>query len=158
MLNLSEIIPDRLWVGGYVREDEVPRLRLIGITTVLSLQVDEDMQRFGISPIGLAQAYQEAGIEFRRVPIPDFNREGLERSLPAAVAQVSDVLATPHTRLYLHCTEGISRAPTTAAGYLIRSHGVPACEAYGQLTSRRDCSPALDILERYDASLRGETH
>jgi protein-tyrosine phosphatase len=154
MLDFSEIIPDRLWVGSYVSEEDMPRLRRIGITAVVSLQVNEDLQHYGISPGGLARAFEGAGIEWRRVPTPDFDREALARNLPQAVAQVEEALADPHARLYLHCTVGVNRSPTTAAGFLIRARGFSAQEAYDYLTSRRDCSPSLDILEEYEAACR----
>ena len=156
MLDFSEILPGRLWVGGYVREEEVPRLKRLGITTVVSLQTDEDLSEYGLTPIELARAYDVARIEFRRVPTLDFDREELERNLPEAVAQVEDVLANPFARLYLHCTAGVNRSATTAAAFLIKSRGLSAAEACRYLQARRDCNPTQDILERYEAAIRGE--
>jgi hypothetical protein len=63
-------------VGGYVREEEVPRLKRLGITTVVSLQTDEDVSEYGLKPIELARAYDVARIEFRHVP-RRFDREEL---------------------------------------------------------------------------------
>lgn len=153
MLEYSEIIPGRLWVGAYVCEEEVSDLKRIGITDVFSMQTDEDLHRYGISPEALARAYSRAGIEFQRQPISDFDREALARNLPEAVARVERVLADPGVKLYLHCTAGVIRSATTAAGYLIRSRGISACEACAFLTSRRNCSPTLDILESYEIAL-----
>ncbi|MBZ5495497.1 MAG: dual specificity protein phosphatase family protein [Acidobacteriia bacterium] len=153
-LDFNEIIPGRLWVGGYVREEDVAELRRIGITTVVSLQTDEDLLLYGILPHRLALAYQSSGIELRRVPTLDFDREALARNLPEAVAQVEDALAPPWTKLYLHCTAGINRSATTAAGFLIKSRGTPAREARDYLTARRDCNPTLDILENFEEALR----
>ncbi len=156
MLDYSEILPGRLWVGGYVRGEEVPQLKRLGITTVLSLQTDVDLGQYGITPVELARAYDAARIEFRRVPILDFDPGELERSLPAAVAQVEDALANPFARLYLHCTAGVNRSATTAAAFLIKSRRITAVEACRHLLARRDCSPAQDILERYEAALGDE--
>ncbi len=153
-LNLSEIIPGRLWVGGYVREDEVPHLRRMGISAVVNLQTDEDLLEYGVSPDTLALAYEKAGIELRRLPIPDFSSEELGRWLPAAAAQVAEVLANPAAKLYLHCTAGVNRSPTTAAGYLIKFLGISALDACSYLVSRRDCNPTLEILENYEALIR----
>jgi protein-tyrosine phosphatase len=157
MLNFSAIIPGRFWVGGYVRPEDVPQLEQMEITAVICLQTDMDLRRFGVSPADLARAYGDAGIEWRRVPIPDFDRKSLARNLPAAVRQVEDVLANPDARLYLHCTEGISRAPTTAAGFLITSLAKPTGEAWCRITSQRDCSPDLAILEQFAASRQSGT-
>lgn len=156
MLDFDEIIPDRLWVGGYVRREEVFQLRQMGITTVLSMQTDEDLLHYGVSLHELALAYEDAGIEFRCLPTPDFDREALERNLPEAVAQVEEALANPRTKLYLHCTGGINRSPTAAAGFLIKSIGISASEACEYLVARRDCNPTLDILEHFEAAVRGK--
>ncbi len=154
VLDFSEIIPARLLVGAYVREEDVRRLEKLGITSVVSLQTDDDLQFYGVSLLELAALYRDADIEFRRVPTPDFDREALQRNLPAAVSQVESAMADPRARLYLHCTAGVNRSPTTAAGYLIKSRGIPARESYEYLVSRRDCSPTLDILMGFEASLR----
>ena len=45
-LEFNEIISGRLWVGSYVREEDIPRLKHMGITAVVSLQTDEDMVGF----------------------------------------------------------------------------------------------------------------
>ena len=154
MLDFDEIVPGRLWVGGRVYEEDVPQLKLLGITTVVSLQTDEDLLDYGISPVGLARAYRDIGIELRRVPTMDFDQEALRHNLPEAVAQVAEALADSGIRLYLHCSVGINRSPTTAAAFLIRSRGITAREACDWLTALRDCRPDLDILEEYEAARR----
>lgn len=154
VLNFSEIIPGRLWVGGCVREEEVPQLRRMGISAVVNLQTDEDLHHCGVSPDTLAVAYQKAGIELRRLPITDFNMEELDRWLPEVVTQVAEVLANPAAKLYLHCTVGVNRSPTAAAGYLIKLLGISAQDACSYLVSRRDCHPTLEILENYEALIR----
>jgi hypothetical protein len=49
ILNCNEIIPDRLWVGRCVDPGDVKHLREFGITTLMSLQSDEDLAYYGIS-------------------------------------------------------------------------------------------------------------
>lgn len=155
VLDFNEIIPARLWVGGYVRPEDVTHLEQLGITTVVSLQTDGDLSYYGVSLLELAALYRDAGIVFRRVPTPDFDREALARNLPAAVSQVEAGMADPRARLYLHCTAGVNRAPTTAAGFLIKARGISAREAHEYLIARRDCTPTLDILEGFETALRG---
>lgn len=150
----SEIIPGRLWVGRYVREDDIGKLKSMGVTAVVSLQTDKDLARCGVSHDSLARAYERAGIDYRRVPIADFNRAALELNLPEAVAGVSEILSQPDAKLYLHCTAGISRSTTTAAAYLIRSRGIMAWEACSYLRSKRDCDPSLEILESFEVASR----
>ncbi len=153
-LDLDVIIPERLWVGGYVGEGDVRELQRLGITDVLNLQTDDDLLSFGVSPAALAHAYEQAGITLHRVPIPDFDREGLWSHLCEATAEAEAVLEDSGARLYLHCTAGVNRSPTTAAAYLIKQLGMPAHDACTYVTSRRPCNPSLDLLEDFEASVR----
>ncbi len=43
MLDCNEIIPDRLWVGCYVRPEDAHWLKRMGITTIVNLQSDGDL-------------------------------------------------------------------------------------------------------------------
>ena len=154
ILDCNEIIPDRLWVGGHVRPQDVGHLKFIGITTVVNIQSDEDIKNCGIPLKRIIKAYNEAGLELRRAPTPDFDKEALIANLPQCVAEVEAALQPPWARVYLHCTAGINRSPTTAAAFLIRTRGFSAQEAFDYVNARRHCSPYLNILERYAESLK----
>lgn len=153
-LDFDVIIPGRLWVGGYVREEDVRELRRMGITAVLNLQTDEDLLHYGISPEVLALAYRELGVELHRVQIPDFDRVGLWNQLVEAAIKIEEILADPDARLYLHCTAGVNRSPTAAAAYLIKLRGISARDACSYLLSRRACNPTIDLLEDFEAVLQ----
>ena len=153
-LDSNEIIPSRLWLGGFIRPKDVELLKRALITTVLSLQTDEDMIHCGIEPGKLAKSYEEADIELRRLPVRDFDKDGLADRLPSCVSELEDVLQAGWTRVYLHCTAGINRSPTVAAAYLIRTQGISAREACDFIVSKRHCSPYLEVLENYRESLR----
>ncbi len=154
ILDCSEIIQGRLWVGGFVRPEEVRILQQMGITAALSLQSDEDLTNYGISPKELLRAYDLAEMEFRRVPTRDFDKGALAANLPQAVASLEQALAPRWARVYVHCTAGINRGPTLAAAYLIKVRGLSAREAYDYVTAQRNCSPYLATLEEYEASLK----
>ncbi len=154
LLDFNEIIEDRLWVGCYVRPDEVRYLRQIGVTIVLSLQSDRDLDYYGIQTGDLLRAYEMAGIELRRIPIPDFDKQALAANLSQAVDELGKALTPRDSRVYVHCTAGVNRGPTLAAAYLIKVRGLSAQEAYEYILARRNCSPYLDTLESYEASLK----
>lgn len=153
LLDCDEVLPKRLWIGVYLRPKDVEALSQRGITSVISLQSDEDLNSFGLSADALSRAFGNAGIGYRRVPTPDFNRVALARNLADAVAAVDSALQQAEACVYLHCTAGVNRAPTVAAAYLIRALGKSALEAYEHVTARRKCSPYLSILEEYAVSL-----
>jgi protein-tyrosine phosphatase len=152
-LNSNEILQGKLWIGESIHPKEVNMLARSYITTVFNLQTDKDMADYGISLKALLAAYQEAGIELRRFPIPDFDLHSLAANLPPCVAELEEALHPTWSRVYMHCSAGINRAPTVAAAYLIRHRSMSAQQAYDFVISMRDCSPYLDILEKYSHSI-----
>jgi protein-tyrosine phosphatase len=155
-LDCSEILPERLWVGTYLGVEEVARLEELRITTVVSLQDENDIVQRGISVGNLATAYAHAGIEFRQAPVPDFDKRELLAKLPDCVAEIAAALKPQNARVYLHCTMGMNRAPTAAAAYMMRSRGISARVAYDHMVSRRYCRPYLDVLEDYAALMKDD--
>jgi len=154
ILNCNEIIPDRLWVGRYVGPADVKHLSELGITTIMSLQSDEDLAYYGISLKRMMRACREVEIDLCRMATNDFDAVALAQNLPRCVAALEAALTPRWARVYLHCSAGINRGPTTAAAYLIRSRGWSAREAYDYMTARRNCSPYLTVLEQYEAALK----
>ncbi len=156
MLDCDEIIPDRLWVGAYPRNEDLGEFRRMAISTVVSLQDRKDAVGLGISMKKLTGAYIQAGIEFRQVEVRDFDKADLLEKLARCVDEIEAALVQRSARVYLHCTAGLNRAPTAAAAFLIRSQGISAREAYDYVVARRYCRPYLDVLDRYAASLKTE--
>jgi protein-tyrosine phosphatase len=156
LFDYNQIIPGRLWVGSSVRPEDAKQLRRMGITIVVSLQSSDDLKAARISLKKLVHALSEANIDLRRVPVGDFSKEDLIRRLPRCVAEIEAALAPGWAKAYVHCTAGINRSPTAAAAYLIKSRGMSAGEAWEYVTSKRDCSPYLDVLEKYQASLSND--
>lgn len=150
----NEVLAERLWVGSFVRLEEVKLLRQIGITAVVSVQSDEDLITYHIPVKKLLRAYDQAEIEFRRIATPDFDKNALGANLGQIVAEIEAALAPRWAKVYLHCTAGINRGPTAAAAYLIRARGFSAQEAYEFVLARRHCGPYLDILKEYEESLK----
>jgi protein-tyrosine phosphatase len=156
IFDYTEIIPDRLYIGTFVRPQDVKSLEQMGITTIVNLQSDADIDNYNLSLKKLLEACSLSEIEHRRFPIPDFDLEALSARLPQAVEEVEEVLCASWAKLYVHCTAGINRSPALAAAYLIKTRGLSACEAYDYVTNRRPCNPYLAILEEYEASLGTE--
>jgi protein-tyrosine phosphatase len=153
-LDCSEMVPGRLWVGAFVRPDAGQDLIAKGITAVLSLQSDEDLAYYGLSVRRLSRSFALAGLAYERMPVEDFSSDRLALKMPECVASLVKALSPENARVYLHCTAGINRAPTVAAGYLILEHGMPARVAYDYVRERRECSPYLKVLEGFEDYLR----
>jgi protein-tyrosine phosphatase len=154
IIDCNEIIRDRLWVGSYVRPEDISRLSQMGITAIVSMQSDQDLSNYQISLKKLLKACEAAEIKFRRIPTQDFDEKFLSANLPQAVAEVEKALAPRWARAYIHCTAGINRGPTLAAAYLIKNQGLSAEEAYACVATRRHCNPYLAVLQQFEVSLR----
>jgi protein-tyrosine phosphatase len=156
IVDCNEIMQDRLWVGSYIRPQDMPALKQMGITGIVSLQCDDDLSHLKVSLKKLLKACSSAEINFRRIPTPDFDQQSLLANLPAAVAELEKVLHPRWAKVYIHCTAGINRAPTLAAAYLIKAKAMSAQEAFDFITARRYCEPYLDILQKFEASLKSD--
>jgi protein-tyrosine phosphatase len=156
ILDCNEVIPDRLWVGSFVRPEDMPHLRQMGITAIVSMQSDKDLLDYKISMKKLLKACEAADIQYRRIPTQDFDQKALSATLPQAVAEIEKVLSPRWAKAYVHCTAGINRGPTLAAAYLIKSQGLSAQEAYEYISTRRHCSPYLEVLQRFESFLKDE--
>jgi len=105
-----------LLIGPSVHPTDLPRLRGAGVNAILSLQeADRDLPAAVIERM---RAACEPAILFRNVGIPDYDPQGLISRLPAALEALQSLHGEGRV-VYLHCTEGINRAPSVALAYLV---------------------------------------
>jgi protein-tyrosine phosphatase len=124
-----------LHFGASVHPADVPRLRRVGITAVLSLQqAGVDLPQVAIERM---RAACEPGIVFRNISIHDYDPEAVIAALPRALSLLRTLLAEGRV-VYLHCSEGINRAPSVALAYLVRHEQVDVDVALAHL---RACDP-----------------
>lgn len=147
-------VADRLWVGPCPSSPElIGRLnRELGITGLVSVQTDSDIESLGLSWPLLWRFLLTSQINVNRVPIEDFNDKALLAGLDAAVTAVNGMMVAGHTT-YLHCTAGVNRSPTVAIGWLVKHQGMSLDDAWQQVTSRRRVAPNRPVLERWIASI-----
>lgn len=124
-----------LGLGCCPTEGDVNMLVREGITAVLSIQEH---------PIeGAPAAWCLQGVSrlvWANVPIQDGGEGGWDgvptvEGLAAAVAQIR-AWHQERRRVYLHCRQGIGRAPTVAMAYLILARGFHIAPAVAQVVAR----------------------
>jgi atypical dual specificity phosphatase len=145
-MDFDQILP-QLFVGSCpIDPADIDLLKShFGITAVLNLQTEEDFTYWGINWQEVEAAYHRSGIELRRVPVQDFNREDLRQRLPACVQALDELLRSGHT-VYLHCTGGVNRSPSTAVAYLHWVQGMGFDEAANYVKERRACDPCVEAI------------
>ena len=83
--DVSRLSPELL-IGEYPRVCDVAWLKTEhGVTAVVSLQHESDLWDKGVALGELEAEYAHHGMEFRRVPIEDYNETDLDASLSQAV-------------------------------------------------------------------------
>jgi protein-tyrosine phosphatase len=117
-----------LHFGPSVHPADVGRLRRAGITAVLSLQqAGVDLPRAAMERM---RTTCEPQIIFHNVGIHDYDPDAVIERLPVVLAVLHALIADGRV-VYLHCSEGINRAPSVALAYLVRHEGLDVDEALG---------------------------
>lgn len=151
-MNLDQIEPSLLVGSCPQAEDDVERLRSEhGVTAVLNVQTDEDMDAWGIDWDELQRAYERVGIAVRREPVRDFDVEALRQRLPDCVRALEELCEQGHV-VYVHCSAGINRSPTTVIAYLHRCRGWELEDAHGHVLGCRACDPYIRAIVSADWS------
>ncbi len=144
-MDYTQISP-RLFVGSCpTGKADIDRLKEAGMTAVVNLQTRSDLAYLQIDWPRLETLYRTAGIEIRRVPIEDFNRDALRQNLSKGVEAVDDLMQNGHT-VYVHCSAGVNRSPSVIIAYLHWIEGWGLDEAAHHVMSRRFCDPYLESI------------
>jgi len=128
-LDLSEIIPQRLWVGAAPSKSDLIELkRQYGTELVI-------MDLVGIAD---EKAWcQELGITYdERTPKLEENREAIPLSRLKVASGVIGDNVDSGKKVILHCLRGTGRSPTCAAAYLIQS-GMSVAGAKSTIAGKR---------------------
>lgn len=142
-------VAPRLLVGEYATPTDASWLRRThGVGAVVCLQDDIDLANRGLDPAQLRAAYARAGIEFHHLPIVDGDDDQLCAALGGAVALLRR-LVDARTRVYLHCSAGMNRAPTVAIAFLHEVGGLPLDRAHELMRSARPCVPYMRALRTH---------
>jgi len=127
-----------LFIGASVHPADVARLQRSRITAIVSLQqAGIDLP---VPAMDRMRAACEPAIRFHNLGIADYNPDAVIAAAPDAVALLDALIGAGHV-VYLHCSEGINRAPSIALAYLVRHERV-------------DVDAAIAVLRACDAGAR----
>ena len=146
-MSFSQIL-EQLYVGSHpetIEDFEILKSRC-GITAVLSLQTDEDLQERGLEWSALEASYNNLGIILQRIQMRDFDYKDQRKTLPDAVNALARLLSSGQT-VYLHCNAGQGRSPLVAMAYLYWCQGLSFQDAVKHVRERRVCSPTTELFE-----------
>lgn len=137
------------WRGGDAGEarrslrEDLAALRTCGVGVLVTLLEDAELDG-----LGLAELFEEArraGLETRRLPVPD---HAAPTDLPAAEALVTrllDDLARGLT-VVVHCRAGMGRSATIVACCLVAAGVAPSAALAAVREAREGAAPGLDAF------------
>jgi protein-tyrosine phosphatase len=139
---------DGFLIGAYpLDEADVAMLHSLGVERVLNLAEEAEYQPGDRDKV--ESALEAAGIEERRLPMPDYG--GLPAAmLERAVMEILDWLQEGK-RTYLHCRAGWQRSAAVAAGVVAIREGLDVDEGLATVQSRK---PSADPLPHQREDLR----
>lgn len=117
-LNWDEIREDILIGSCPMGTEDIDRIVAeTEATAMLSLQSDVCRAHFGLEYETLRAHGKSHRLSMVNAPMLDFDPPDQRRNLAEAVRSLHELLAAGH-RVYVHCTDGYSRAPLVVLGYL----------------------------------------
>jgi protein-tyrosine phosphatase len=119
---VSEITPN-LFVGGRISRAGWRRLESWDVSVLVNLRIEFDDRELGIAPH-----------TYLWLPTIDGTPPTVEQ-LAEAARVIGEAIAAGR-KVYVHCTAGVGRAPTTAAAYLV-STGMSPAEAVAFIQQHR---------------------
>jgi predicted protein tyrosine phosphatase len=132
----SSILPG-IHIGGQYSAKGWPILQARGVTSVVDMRDEYGDARHGLAPE-----------RYLYLPTVDNTAPSLQH-LQQGITFIHDELARGG-QVYIHCWEGVGRAPTMAAAYLV-STGLRPREAWGKIKACRPfIRPSLQQLEQLD--------
>ena len=148
---------DEVYVGACPdTHEQIGTLKYhLGVTAVLNLQTDEDMERLGHDWRKLSAHYRREKIKVCRVPMRDFDAEDLRKNLPRAVQVLGELLRQQHT-VYVHCTAGLGRSPSVVIAYMSWVQQRELDDAAQFVTRCRPSSPNVEAVRLAGEDLWGD--
>ena len=130
-------VTEHLALGGQYTRKGLARLQKRGLTSVVNMRGEYDEQRHGFAP----EFYCYLPTVDNHAPTMECLHKGVQ-----FMHQEVDA----GRRIYVHCWEGVGRAPTMLAAYLV-STGLKPAEAWGQIKAVRPfIRPSLAQVQQVD--------
>lgn len=145
--DVSEVLPN-FWIGRALHTSEdTARLKTeLGVTAVVSLETDRDLEAAGLTWSKVRERYRTLGMEVHRVEIEGDWPAAVIEVMRRAMTLVRRLIQNEHT-VFLHCTAGMNRSPTVALMYLNMIEGMPVEEALATVKlSRPQAKPYEDVV------------
>ncbi len=128
-LDISEILPEQLWIGAAPTQSELAELKKVVRDGLVVMDLNRsEQEREWCRDLGIIYEEKTPKIADDGTPVPV--------SQLRLVARLVDHHIGGGRKVFLHCGEGRGRSPTCAAAYLIHG-GMSLSQAKNMVSSRR---------------------
>ena len=118
-------ISGNLYIAGQpLVEDALRKLKAEGLTTVINLRTDEEMNNHKSTPIDEKKILEDLGLSYIRIP----SGGAKNPYSPATLASFANALEQSKGKVLLHCNSA-RRATHLWVAYLVKYKGIPSDEA-----------------------------
>ncbi len=146
-MDIDQILPQLLAGECPKSTDDIDELRRDhDVTAILCLQTEDEFAQARVDWDRLRTHCRESEIEVSWVPVGGCDPNVLRRSLSECVRALDGLLRDGH-KVYIHCSLGVSRAPTVVVAYLHWVQDWDFHEAMDYVTACRACDPQVEVLK-----------
>ncbi len=134
-----------LYFGASVHPPDLQHLRRAQISAILSLQ--EPGVDLLTAAVERMRAACEPGIRFVNVPIHDHDPHAIIARLPEALERLDELINERRT-VYVHCSEGVNRAPSVSLAHIVCHEGLTVDAALAEiLRCDRGARPYAEVVD-----------
>jgi len=139
--NLMSKITDNIYISGYLIGQNISYLKDNNFTHVINCCEGSSLTSsdYNNSKESLAQLYTRNNIKYLSIYLRDDPEVDIIYHFLKIINFLESDEQTESKKILFHCVEGISRAPTMVAGYLMWKNKYKFDEVIELIKSKRDC-------------------
>lgn len=136
--NTISQITDNIYISGYLIGKNLSYLKNNNFTHVINCSLGSSME-YPHDELLNNQVYENEGIKYLSINLRDDPEIDIIYHFYQIIDFISSDKETSKQKILFHCIEGISRAPTMVAGYLMWKKKYKYPEAIELIKSKRNC-------------------
>jgi protein-tyrosine phosphatase len=134
-------ITDNIFISGYLIGKNCTYLKSCNFTHVINCSLGSSMVNSqNLDEISIKHEYEKYGIKYLAI----YLRDDPEADIIYHIFEIIDFIESDkdnkNKKILFHCIEGISRAPSMVAGYLMWKENIYVSNAIELIKSKRDCA------------------
>ena len=148
--NTISQITDNIYISGYLIGKNLSFLKNNNFTHVVNCSLGSSME-YPHDELLNNQVYENEGIKYLSINLRDDPEIDIIYHFYQIIDFISSDKETSNKKILFHCIEGVSRAPTMVAGFLMWKDNLTSLSAIELIKSKRNC---IDINLGFNIQLQ----